>query len=442
MVSMISEKYFNPSTCGNILLHCKTIKIVKNQLDILFRGVYSDNCQTKTTTPHSRVEMRIISSRKCLKQMALQRKVTKMTQFSRASKIALAAGAGSILFCSGIASAAVVNQGDAVIDDNTMCTVGYVDKNSNSFYTAAHCVGGVGSQVTNLDGESVGTVTERGTAVNQYDYNHDTARVAINPGHTAGDNVYSGDKVANLDEIEEGDTLHSYGITHDGVYSGKVDNSTGNAGGTTFSQNGMAPIPGDSGGPAWVEGKGFVGVATGYYGDQTGVWTMPDGMESNDSTTDVAPKPETDESVDDSITIPLPEIEGGDNQGIDTTVPDFDWNGTIQGEGNFGVEGTLPEIDWNNIPTPQIPEPQPVVSPELNGALNQGIDVAEDAAHTATTDTANFVNNTVQAEVYINDTNVINTVDVVNNYEGIAHDYITDTANQARDFIDTWIPAA
>lgn len=166
-----------------------------------------------------------------------------------------------------------VNQGDSIYSLGAKCTIGYVDKETNSFQTAAHCVGEVGEEVYNDEGEAIGTVIIRGDIEGVNKHRQDAAYVAISPGHTAGDNIYSGDKIVSLSDIDSGDKLYAYGASTGEVYHGKVDRVYSSM---VASQPGMMPIPGDSGGPAWIKGKGYVGVTTGYYvQNETGYWTQP-----------------------------------------------------------------------------------------------------------------------------------------------------------------------
>lgn len=145
------------------------------------------------------------------------------------------------------------------------CTIGYIDHNLRRAYTAGHC-GTNGSEVTDKDENVIGTFYSNPN-YNEKNYRNDQAYIQLNKNIIAGKNYYSGDETVSLNDLSTGDTLCSYGASSDKIHCGilrTVDERNiigdGNTGG----------IHGDSGGPAWVPGKGFVGVfsATFYNGKE------------------------------------------------------------------------------------------------------------------------------------------------------------------------------
>ena len=161
-----------------------------------------------------------------------------------------------------------VNQGDKLITvkkdgTHTLCTVGYVDKISQTAIYTGHCShGDVGNKVMNEKGEEVGNVIQNFYVppITYTDY------AVIKLTVPVGNNIYSGDKISLIPALP-GDNICSYGGTSNQVYCGKVTGSediyvvqaTRNSGGTV----------GDSGGPAWVEGKGIVGFLSGLTEEHT-----------------------------------------------------------------------------------------------------------------------------------------------------------------------------
>lgn len=155
------------------------------------------------------------------------------------------------------------------------CTLGYVNRRAGVAYTAAHC---------GLAGEPV--YNEREQIIGFYEDSHlilrhlnvllsniaifnpavmpmvgsgplaDVARIRLVPGVVGGANTFSRDRIAPLHEVRPGDKVCAAGATTRHVYCGRVDRVNGD---TTYAvMSGLRP--GDSGGPAWAPGKGFIGV--------------------------------------------------------------------------------------------------------------------------------------------------------------------------------------
>lgn len=187
----------------------------------------------------------------------------------------------------------VVNQGDMIKTDistkilnktynRTMnCTLGYVDKKNHTGLYAGHCGGGkVGSIVKNQQGKRIGVVES--TTYPEYgwlDYfnkhrhvSSDRATIRFDNNVIVGENKHSGNTFADMKTVKTGDTICSYGAQSKNQHCGKVlykdryDRfvvNTRNSGG----------IIGDSGGPSWIPGKGFIGVYTMFVGGLLSVFT-------------------------------------------------------------------------------------------------------------------------------------------------------------------------
>lgn len=155
------------------------------------------------------------------------------------------------------------------------CTIGYVDAARRTIMFTGHCTTLPNAKVfaSNPDGSpgvEMGNVTlnhYRGTP------HSDMAIANINHNVNIGGNIYSGDKWVMPHQVMPGDRVCSRGANSNAVHCGfslgweapNLVQATRNAGG----------IPGDSGGPAWVPGKGFIGMYSGYTNART-FWTYPD----------------------------------------------------------------------------------------------------------------------------------------------------------------------
>lgn len=193
--------------------------------------------------------------------------------------VAAATIAASILASPAAHAQITVNQGDYVSTtvtlpqitpmlsgqtDTVSCTIGYVDKANNRALYAGHCARGLtGIDVKNASGHTLGTVVSNpyqdhggyipGPALMPHTPN-DWAVIQLAPGVVAGNNSYSGDQFTTA---RPGDTLCSYGHTTRRVLCGKVIGAHGQV---TVATRNAGGVVGDSGGPAWVPGRGFVGV--------------------------------------------------------------------------------------------------------------------------------------------------------------------------------------
>ncbi|OHF40301.1 hypothetical protein [Corynebacterium sp. HMSC074A01] len=173
----------------------------------------------------------------------------------------------------------VVKQGDEILTDEVLsygsCTLGYVDRRAGIGYTAGHC-GFAGQPVLNTRRQIIGyfesstMITRKANLyldygaqifpeLGKYTYRGpmaDTARIRFVPGVTVGGNSLSGDRIVPLREIRSGDKVCATGISSRRVSCGVVDRVHGQ---TIFAHH-TGLRHGDSGGPAWIPGKGFIGV--------------------------------------------------------------------------------------------------------------------------------------------------------------------------------------
>lgn len=150
--------------------------------------------------------------------------------------------------------APVVNQGDRVYVVGTMCTVGYIDHATRRAYLAKHCARVNTVNVRTSDGKFVGTFVRPDTP-------GDTAWIDLDTRVRAGSNRFTGDTVIDRAAVAPGDTVCFYGSTSRETRCAAVK-STGTTQDPFVNGNPMQILGGDSGGPAWVPGKGAVGVVS------------------------------------------------------------------------------------------------------------------------------------------------------------------------------------
>ncbi len=151
---------------------------------------------------------------------------------------------------------ALTNQGDQIVVGlKSICTVGFVDPSHMTMQTAGHC-GKPGDLVFEKNTLApIGVV-----AYSSGDYaspTGDRMTIVANP-LAAGNNVKTGDKAYSP---KAGDKVCRYGAESNKVVCGTVYEV--NQRGMMVVDPKVAGIPGDSGGPMWVPGKGYVGTYTG-----------------------------------------------------------------------------------------------------------------------------------------------------------------------------------
>ncbi|WJY93790.1 Chromosome partition protein Smc [Corynebacterium felinum] len=145
------------------------------------------------------------------------------------------------------------------------CTVGFVDKAAKRLWTARHC-GENGTVVNTEAGEYLGTLHYRydmSDADSLMDITganaiYDLAYIQVDERawNLLGENTFSGD---NLYTPVTGDQLCRYGATTKNTVCGEViavDDYL-------IYGIDLSSSPGDSGGPLWVPGRGFVGTLIG-----------------------------------------------------------------------------------------------------------------------------------------------------------------------------------
>lgn len=166
----------------------------------------------------------------------------------------------------GTNSDVTINQGDRIMTGNKICTAGYIDKKNNRMITAAHC-GNVGEVVYKNSrfgsGQRIG-VMEENPHYNSNTYRNDFTYVKLDPGVT-GENIYSGNRRISIKDVSVGDRFCSIGQMTPISKCGVVKEVNGNI--ITTNREGGG-IKGDSGGPGWIPGKGFVGVYSFFYGGE------------------------------------------------------------------------------------------------------------------------------------------------------------------------------
>ena len=174
-----------------------------------------------------------------------------------------------------------MHQGDKIQTLTSSCTLSYVDKETRTGYTAAHCIGDrlttdVAQRRTAIPlwGVHEGTPTYIGEAIMATNVT-DLAIVKFADNVVIGDNIYSGNTMFT-GELSADDYICRYGAESrigacTPYYSTNDD--------TVYSQDEHL-IPGDSGGPSWVSDaqgnpKGYLGVYAGSIYMSGGHFTAP-----------------------------------------------------------------------------------------------------------------------------------------------------------------------
>ena len=154
-----------------------------------------------------------------------------------------------------------IDQGDLInirkpnINNGGNCTIGYIDHSASRVYTAGHC-GQSGDVVSILKDGDYFPVGIFDTYYNPNSYRNDIGWFDVKP-ELLGVNTYSDSKIV---QPNIGQRLCSYGARSNKVHCGII---LGFDGRIILSDKGG--IPGDSGGPAWIPGQGFVGLYTVYW---------------------------------------------------------------------------------------------------------------------------------------------------------------------------------
>lgn len=150
------------------------------------------------------------------------------------------------------------------LSDGTMkfgvCSVGFIDVVERKLYVAAHC-----ALPENEKHPPVREVMLRDTVIGEIypnqNYNKNsmandwTIINVTNDDIVLNSNRFSGDKIVDPQNVHPGDKVYTYGSTS-GLSEGVVFGVHGNQIYITKS----VIDHGDSGGAAWIDGKGFIGV--------------------------------------------------------------------------------------------------------------------------------------------------------------------------------------
>mgnify|MGYP002714143700 CR=1 FL=1 len=158
-------------------------------------------------------------------------------------------------------AAPVVNQGDRIFMDvgfsRNGCTVGYVDHAKRQFITSGHCVNFPGQPVFNERRERIGTVMT--PPMDLFPGQNDYAYIALRGAHP-GANGFSGNGRVHPSHIRPGERICTFGASTRQQFCGTVYAVRGSA---IFFQDAVGTRSGDSGGPTWIPGRGFVGALSG-----------------------------------------------------------------------------------------------------------------------------------------------------------------------------------
>ena len=152
----------------------------------------------------------------------------------------------------------VVQGASLLVAGNNGCTLGYNDLLRGVSYTAAHC-GNPGDTVQVRTGAGYSEVVgrlERSTAYGRSDTGNDWAVIVWNDNVALAGNGLSGSTRSSISELAPGDRICSYGAATRRQQCGEFIGTIGN----NLYWEGPSGDYGDSGGPVWAEGKGFVGV--------------------------------------------------------------------------------------------------------------------------------------------------------------------------------------
>lgn len=185
--------------------------------------------------------------------------------------------------CVGVATAAallapaadarpVVNQGDRILLDGVIgygqCSVGYVDHARNQIAIARHCVSFPFQQAYTANKQRIGTVVSFPGWLVRSSGPNDFAYVTLS-GAAPGSNRFSGNAKVHPSAVRPGERVCSYGATTRREFCGHVTGVRGNLIATSVT----GPTHGDSGGPMWIPGRGFVAVLSGGSWKNSKYWT-------------------------------------------------------------------------------------------------------------------------------------------------------------------------
>ncbi|SER94732.1 hypothetical protein [Corynebacterium cystitidis] len=164
----------------------------------------------------------------------------------------------------------VVSQGDVIyalhgIGIDNSCTLGFIEREHHTAYTAGHC-GIAGEPVFNQNKEVIGFVeasnffTQFVNFLPQFAGIGDVARIRLLDHVVAGPNDLTGDTYVPVSEVRAGEPICLWGASSRETHCGTINHVRG----TSLLVDAPGTVSGDSGGPAWIPGRGFVAVLSGW----------------------------------------------------------------------------------------------------------------------------------------------------------------------------------
>lgn len=179
-----------------------------------------------------------------------------------------------------------IDQGDKFITDRgNSCTIGYIDKVQGVAYTAFHCGKDHMDNRRAVYVRRDGVKIRVGTMVHAHRYlpevgllppevlenetttARDIAAIKFDSNVILGDNIYSGDTRIPIDQVTEGETACLYGVKTGKSVCGTVRNVFGGDHPehriVVTLPNAAIALPGDSGGVAYIPGRGSIGIVKG-----------------------------------------------------------------------------------------------------------------------------------------------------------------------------------
>lgn len=88
--------------------------------------------------------------------------------------------------------------------------------------------------------------------------------IKLNDYVSLGENIYSGDRKVDISDVKSGGKICMYSRIQKNINCGDIRIIAGNV---IVGDSGAYGKLGDSGGPVWIPGKGFLGVYIGVFGD-------------------------------------------------------------------------------------------------------------------------------------------------------------------------------
>lgn len=163
-----------------------------------------------------------------------------------------------ILTTTAAASGVQVEQGSKVhFVGSGYCTIGFNDPVQRISYTAGHCGDDGSSATVTVDGVEVSGTFYPSSAFGASATGNDWGAIRWDDDVQLGPNVVTGDVIADLASLTPGDELCllSAGVTRCSEFVGRLNNNV--------YWDEPVGMRGDSGGPVWAPGKGFVAVYSG-----------------------------------------------------------------------------------------------------------------------------------------------------------------------------------